>query len=86
MVDIPKVTETEAQGPYKPKWTNRRRLTFWGLAYFAVLFPPVTFWAPAETAVPAQYIIGSLSALLISYYLIGPSVETVRLALAWMKK
>lgn len=67
---------------YRPTWRNRRKLVFVSLVYIAITLPAIVFWAPAGgRADSAVYGLLSLAALIITYYLIGPSVELVKLSL-----
>lgn len=67
---------------YRPSWRNRRKLVFVALIYIALTMPAIVFWAPAGVrADSAVYGLLSLAALILSYYLIGPSVELVKLSL-----
>jgi len=74
----------EPQGPYRPTWTNRRLVVRLCLIYLAALWPPVIFLAPAATATQAQWGIVGLGGIVITYYLIGPSWEGVRMFTALM--
>lgn len=67
---------------YRPTWRNRRKLVFISLIYIAVTMPAIVFLAPpGARADSAVYGLLSLAALILSYYLIGPSVELVKLSL-----
>jgi|GEM_PF-3892794 len=67
---------------YRPSWRNRRKLVFVALIYIAFTMPAIVFWAPSGArADSAVYGLLSLAALILSYYLIGPSVELVKLSL-----
>ncbi|MFT6490903.1 MAG: hypothetical protein ACJAXQ_001687 [Parvibaculaceae bacterium] len=67
---------------YRPTWRNRRKLVFISLVYIALTLPAIVFWAPAGSrGDSAVYGLLSLAGLVITYYLIGPSVELVKLSL-----
>lgn len=74
----------DPQGPYEPTWTNRRKVVFVSLPFYAVAFLAVVFFAPPQTATAALWIIGGLAGVTITYYLIGPSWEGVRAFTALM--
>lgn len=73
-----------AFGPYQPSWSNRRLVVRCTLVWCGVLLPAFVFWGPAREATPiAVYGVLSIGVLTLTYYLIGPSVELVRLASSW---
>ena len=73
-------------GPYKPTWKIRRRLVFVVLTYVAVMLPVFIFFAPVTAPLEITvYGLFTLALMVLSYYLIGPSIELVKLALAWRR-
>lgn len=76
--------EAEPFGPYQPSWRNRRLVVRCALLWCAVMLPAFVFWGPDREATPiAVYGVLSIGALVLTYYLIGPSLELVRLAQGW---
>ena len=63
---------------YKPQWHNRRRVVFLTLAYVAIMLPVILLIAEksrhAELIAEGLLIIAFFT---LSYYLVGPTVETV---------
>lgn len=76
--------KAEPFGPYQPSWENRRIVVRCTLIWCALMLPAFVFCGPDREATPAAvYGVLSIGVLTLTYYLIGPSVELVRLAQSW---
>jgi hypothetical protein len=71
-------------GPYKPTWTNRRRVTFGWLGQ-TVIALHLDWYGIYDISEAVQHSILVVAGILLTWYLIGPSWEGVKTFIAWRK-